>query len=233
MKCTEKISEGKRLNIFNDFWGIGDFARQRYFVASCMGVVKLKYFLHKENSKRSMNVSYNLTINTEVIRDVCKRFFTATLDICHSFLSTVNKKKAGASGVIIEDRRGRHGNTGRWLAQADKDGAREHINSYRRKESYYCRASSTKKHLDGDINMILMYRQYKNSAIRIVSLLSSKEPMNTIFETSLILHFKSLRRISVQRFSCSESTTDTAAPIVGIHRIIPIRSTLPPCLQLG
>ncbi|XP_022823697.1 uncharacterized protein LOC111362445 isoform X3 [Spodoptera litura] len=158
LKCTEKINEEKRLNIFNDFWGIGDLGRQRYFVASCMGVVKPKYSLHREDSKRSLNVSYKFTINSEEIR-VCKRFFMATLDIGHSFLSTVNKKKA--SGIIPEDRRGRHGNTGRCLPQADKDGAREHINSYPRKESHYCRASSTKEYLDGDLNLTMMYRQYK------------------------------------------------------------------------
>lgn len=126
LKCREKIDEDKRLKIFNDFWGIGDLERQRYYVSSCMGVVKPKYSLHKEDSKRSLNVSYNFTINSETIR-VCKRFFTATLDIGHSFLSTVNKKKTDESGVITEDRRGHHGNTGRCLAQADKDGAREHI----------------------------------------------------------------------------------------------------------
>lgn len=82
--------------------------------------------------------------------------FTSTLDIGHYFLSTVNKKKAEATGVIAEDLRGRHGNIGRCLTQADKDGAREHINSYPRKESHYCRASSTKYYLDGDLNLTMM-----------------------------------------------------------------------------
>ena len=119
-----------------------------------MGVVKPKYWLHKEDSKRFLNVSYKFTINSEEIR-VCKRFFTATLDIVHSFLSTVSKKKA--SGIIPEDCRGHHDNTGRCLAQADKDGVREHINS----KSHYCRASSTKEYLDSDLNLTMMYRQYK------------------------------------------------------------------------
>lgn len=58
LKCTENFIEEKRLNIFNDFWGIGDLERQRYFVANCLEVVKPKYSLHKEDSKRSLNVCF-------------------------------------------------------------------------------------------------------------------------------------------------------------------------------
>ncbi|CAB3232076.1 unnamed protein product [Arctia plantaginis] len=79
----------------------------------------------------------------------------------HAESMVVNKNKDVVLGVIAEDCRGHHGNTGRSLDQADKDGSREDINSYPRKEYHYCRASSSNEYLGGDLHLTVMYRQYK------------------------------------------------------------------------
>ncbi|CAG4943960.1 unnamed protein product [Parnassius apollo] len=97
-----------------------------------------------------------------IIIRVCKKFFMHTLDIGHSFITTLCKKTT-SSGIVLEDLRGKHDKKGKLLALPDfvKDGVREHIKSYPTKESHYCRASSIKQYFDGDLNLCMMYRQYK------------------------------------------------------------------------
>ncbi|CAG9834810.1 unnamed protein product [Diabrotica balteata] len=86
LKCPEKINEESRLKLFEDFWNIGDLTKQRYYIKTCMGVVKPKYSLHNANSTRSLNVSYHFTIHAEKIRpkkdqcSLCLSYQNATGD---------------------------------------------------------------------------------------------------------------------------------------------------------
>ncbi|KAL4710507.1 hypothetical protein ACJJTC_008909 [Scirpophaga incertulas] len=64
------------------------------------------------------------------------------------------------SEKIDEDMRGTC-SKGNSLPDTIKNGVSEHINTYPRKESHYCRSSTSREYLDGDLNLSLMYRQYK------------------------------------------------------------------------
>ncbi|XP_041982815.1 uncharacterized protein LOC121739498 isoform X3 [Aricia agestis] len=187
LRCTENINEDQRLSIFTSFWKMGDLSRQRDYVYRCMEPFKPKYSLHNENSKRCLNIAYYFTVDSKKIR-VCKRFYSATLDIGHSFLTTVSKK-ADSTGVISGDLRGKHAINGRRLPEAVKDGVRDHINSYPKKESHYCRASTSKTYLDGDLNLCMMYRQYKDWCVHNDKLLATQGTYENIFRTEFNISF--------------------------------------------
>ncbi|KAL4707280.1 hypothetical protein ACJJTC_019818 [Scirpophaga incertulas] len=186
LKCSEKIDGEQRLSIFNNFWKLGELSRQRDFVSKCIKEVKPKYSLHNENSKRSLNLAYHFIVDSETIR-VCKRFFQATLDIGHSFITTI-KKKTSSTGTILEDMRGKC-SKGNSLPDTIKNGVSEHINTYPRKESHYCRSSTSREYLDGDLNLSLMYRQYKEWCVANEKPLAKKGTYEHIFTTEFNISF--------------------------------------------
>ncbi|CAH0399738.1 unnamed protein product [Chilo suppressalis] len=163
-----------------------ELSRQRDFVSKCIKEVKQKYSLHSENSKRSLNLAYHFIVDSETTR-VCKRFFQATLDIGHSFITTI-KKKSTSTGTVLEDMRGKC-SKGNSLPDTIKNGVREHINTYPRKESHYCRSSTRREYLDGDLNLSLMYRQYKEWCVANEKPLAKKGTYEHIFITEFNISF--------------------------------------------
>lgn len=67
-----------------------------------------------------------------------------------------------STGIIEPDLRGRHLNQPQTDPQIIKS-IIEHINSFARIESYYCRAGTQREYTDGDVNQAEMYRLYKQS----------------------------------------------------------------------
>lgn len=79
-KCTSKIDETQRQNIFEKYWSLGDLSKQRSYIATCMLSIKHKYRYSSTENYRKLNNAYYFEINKTRFR-VCKHFFKATLDI--------------------------------------------------------------------------------------------------------------------------------------------------------
>ncbi|KAL7631686.1 UNVERIFIED_CONTAM: hypothetical protein RMT77_018010 [Armadillidium vulgare] len=110
LKCTEKIDENYRKEIFAMFWGMGDLQRQREFIKDSTQAVVPKYQRTTLNRKRERgsNQSYSITKDGEKIR-VCKQFFKNTFDLSDRAIRTTFEKTDKSTGVLSLEMRGKHG----------------------------------------------------------------------------------------------------------------------------
>lgn len=73
------------------------------------------------------------------------------------------KKKDSKSGESIGmDNRGNHHNKPKKISNEVLDSVRDHINSFEKIESHYCRSTSSREYLDERLNICKMYSLYKD-----------------------------------------------------------------------
>ncbi|XP_028136093.2 uncharacterized protein LOC126892938 [Diabrotica virgifera virgifera] len=174
LKCQTKFQEKHRVQIFQDFWKLGDINYQREFVLRNLTVKPTKHPRKKKDavelpegdtceSRRKLSYFYtfpqeNCPVNTI---KVCQTFFLNTLGISHQIVKTVVKKTHHSNSISPQaDLRGKVQCNSR-LPKHFKDSVRHHIKSFALIESHYCRKNSTKKYLPPDLNISKMYRLYK------------------------------------------------------------------------
>lgn len=164
LKCADKIVPEQREIILKKFWAMGDENRRHDFVAHRMSPIVPKYRYLKTESSRSRGLNFAYYFEVEGIRiRVCKTYFMNTLSISNTTIATVQNKKS-IEGIVVEGKQGKHQNH-KQVNASIKDGIREHINSFPRMPSHYCRAEIRKEYIDGSLNVSLMYRLYKEKCI--------------------------------------------------------------------
>lgn len=156
LKCTTNVDETTRKQIFTEFYALGDKNHQRNFINACMEQRTARKY-RNPNAKRNLNYAYFFKLDNKKIY-VCKRFFKSTLDVTNTTISTVIKKKSSV-GVVSADNRGKHANHKK-LSSNLEQGVIDHINSFARIESHYCRADNQREFIDGGLNIASMYRLY-------------------------------------------------------------------------
>ncbi|KAJ8932289.1 hypothetical protein NQ314_014781 [Rhamnusium bicolor] len=112
----------------------------------------------ERQGKRSQLFYYSFTKNNLCI-PVCKTFFLHTLDISQSFVRTALAKR-GDGGIVIEDKRGKKVPPNK-TSEDITNSVREHIMKFPVEESHYRRENSVKKYLESHLNIIKMYKLYK------------------------------------------------------------------------
>lgn len=158
LKCNTKFDNETRRHIFEEYYKLPDLQSKRTFVALNMSSIAPKY-QYKKGQRRNNNAFYMRDKDGEKIR-VCKSFFMSTLDVSDRFIRTVvDKSRSDVSGIIMEDRRGKHGNHSR-VDNNIKDGVRHFIKAIPKIESHYCRADTRKEYIDGSKNIAEIYRDY-------------------------------------------------------------------------
>ncbi|XP_072393520.1 uncharacterized protein [Diabrotica undecimpunctata] len=160
LKCATKISEDQRRCIFKAYWQLGSIDRQRGFIDSHVSEITPVYRTTKEGNNRSKNLKYTFRVEDKVFQ-VCNTFFKNTLVINNRTIFTTTRKK-DKHGCLLTDQRGRHGKQKR-INEEVLQGIRDHINSFPRKKSHYCRDRTNKEYLDGSLNISTMYHLYVES----------------------------------------------------------------------
>nr|CAH7751195.1 unnamed protein product [Callosobruchus chinensis] len=109
-KCTERINQHTRENIFENYWsGSKSWDIKRQFI---LAHVKSKPPSRKRpvdgsrGIQRKQTISYSLTINNGSVA-VCKVFFHNTLGISETVVRNALKKQE-VGGFVSMDMRGRH-----------------------------------------------------------------------------------------------------------------------------
>lgn len=127
------------------------YDRQRDFIR-CNAIMTEKRRKTKnpeEESRRKHTVHYYLTIDKCKI-EVCKKTFLGILDIGEKTVTyTLNKKK---NHFTSTDNRGKHVPKNK-ISDKDKDPIREHIRSFPKTESHYCRKSTQREYLDSSLSL--------------------------------------------------------------------------------
>ena len=182
-KCSSKVSEVKRQDIFTQVWNIGNYERQRAFVASYVTEQKSKGI---EGCRRETARSYFLPCKEASVR-VCKKFFLATLSIGKKVVDYALKKKV--SGVYVgTDMRGNNPSGNKFPSHVT-DFVHKHIQSFPRTASHYTRKDSQREYLDQNLNIRKMYKLYTETA--------SKECMTEVISE------RSYRKIFCESYNLS------------------------------
>lgn len=134
---------------------MGSLQSQREYVARFIKKCATNRKTFGPYSKRQCTVNYYLPLNGES-KQVCQKFFVATLGISQRFIRTVTSK-LGKSGILEKEKRG--GRRGKFLESDPRIATvvNDHINRFQKVESHYCRKDSTRQYLHADLTVKKMY----------------------------------------------------------------------------
>jgi len=158
--CSENFSEEKWLQIFTQYYALGDYSRQKDFLASHIVEASPKRLGSSTGPlKYRVARGYYLPIDG-ARKHVCGDFFCKTLDLnLRSVRKFMDVRKA-AGQVMASSVGGRRkhvpkNKTLEWQLTL----IRQHINSYFRMESHYCRQTTKRQYLDSSLSVAKMYEQ--------------------------------------------------------------------------
>ncbi|KAJ8911490.1 hypothetical protein NQ315_010862 [Exocentrus adspersus] len=95
---------------------------------------------------------------------ICKTFLINTLGIPERQIRTVTASRTTGSGIIPEDKRGKHAEQPK-IDEEVLDSVRAHIDSIPRVESHYIRANTSREFIDGGLSIAEMHRHYNKQQI--------------------------------------------------------------------
>lgn len=189
-KCSQKFSENQRINIFSEYWCLGSVDRQRDYIARFVDFIdkariRLRRKFNNKNmtktgpgtsaevntspfssedesetapSRRKKTFFYHLPSEGGKREKVCQTFFLNTLGISHQIVKTVAKKTTLPAQTVQEDQRGlTHYSR---VSEKTKQLIKDHISSFEKVESHYCRKQSSKEYLSPNLNLSKMYVLY-------------------------------------------------------------------------
>lgn len=185
-RCSFKINEETRQNIFDGYWGLADLQRQREYIIRHTQEIKPKYRYSCTHEFRNLNRAFYFEVAGNKVR-VCKSFFKATLDVSNTSITTALAKKH-ENGIVATDLRGKHGNQMK-IDQGIKDSITEFINSIPRIESHYLRAQTSREFIGSDKSLADLYRDYKEARELKQLSFATKSTFNRIFNTEFNLGF--------------------------------------------
>ena len=155
-KCKSKISQLEREALHQSFKTL-DFTEKHAFILStseCFDKAS------KKESRRSKSYTYSFLVQGHKIR-VCKDYYLGTLSVSQKMVYGSHLKKNDITGTPKADGRGKHAK--KRISDEDRDHVIDHINSFPRVESHYCRSSTKKEYLDSGLNLQKMYDLYVES----------------------------------------------------------------------
>ncbi|KAK3932989.1 Penicillin-binding protein PbpB [Frankliniella fusca] len=156
--CLHRITEEQREHSFRTFWNLGDHDRQWEFIRAHSKSKPTKSIKGKRNFHR--------TFYLHGVK-VCKKMFTSTLSICHSWIdsaySHVNSTKGNTS---TPDKRGRHQNHPVAVTPEKINSVKDHVAEFPRMPSHYCRQRTKKEYLENGLSLKQMAKQYSSWAER-------------------------------------------------------------------
>lgn len=159
-KCSEAFSETERLKICKDYWCIKDFKLQKEYLLKRIiikPVARSLNILSVENRK-STSREYSFFKNGEFVR-VCKSFFTSTLAISNGPIETAVKNINEVGSFGGNDKRGKKIPPNKTSEESIKD-IKDHIESFPKIESHYCRKDTTRQYLSEKLSICKMYELY-------------------------------------------------------------------------
>lgn len=165
-KCSEKINENERKEIFSSYWeATKTWDVKRQFIISHVKSKPINRERPKDHSRhgqRMQTILYYFDVNGSRI-EVCKVFFLNTLGVSETVVRTA-LKKGTTGGFVTPDMRGRHIPPNK-LQENVLERVRAHIASFPVYQSHYSREKSAKNYLGSDLNCNKLYELYKEKCI--------------------------------------------------------------------
>lgn len=186
LSCTKNISEDYRSQLFEDYWAMGSFQRQRDYLNSCIETLIIKYRRVSAQEPRKPNCAFYITKNEQKVR-VCKTFLINTLGITERRIRTVIQGKT-ETGMAPIDNRGKHSNHRKTDPEVLAS-VRNHINSIPRIESHYVRSDTSREFIDGGLTISEMHRNYSSQRTTANLQAANYDTYSRIFNTEFNIGF--------------------------------------------
>lgn len=156
--CAKKITESQRQLQFKGFYKLKNKIRQQDFILrTTERNIKKRSTTSSNESRRSFSFLFFLNIGERRIQ-VCKKYYLGTFDISQTRVYNAHKNKCLLTGMAAEDLRGK--TASRKISPEKEKKVVDHINSFPRIESHYCRAKTKKQYLDPNLTIETMYDLY-------------------------------------------------------------------------
>jgi hypothetical protein len=170
--CSWSFSNEDTDNIHSEFWSHDDDTKMLFYAETTERILKgtkgnkkrtagnntskEENTKNDSKSRRKYTFQYFFRKGSEKIR-VCQDFYRGVLGInisrVRKYYEKLDKK------TELKDMRGR--NTTSRISENDIEFVREHIRSFNKVPSHYCRSKSIKEYLESNLNRTKMYELYK------------------------------------------------------------------------
>jgi len=159
LKCTERIDNSTRIEIFNSFHKLNATA-QNVHLFSCISSQKPKLKVNTANNHRQVSAQYNVIINGSRAR-VCKTAFQHLYGVTRGKLNhIIDQQKAGLP-TARPSNRGHHLTRPNKVSEDRREFVKAHIRSYPAEMSHYSRACNPNRmYLSSTLTVNSMYEMY-------------------------------------------------------------------------
>lgn len=159
-KCTQTICDEQRGILCKEYWKLADYDKQKLHLSSLINNVPVKRRkVERQDLIRKTSRIFYLRNSNGLRTRVCLNFFCKTLAISHRVIETCMKNISNSGMYTGYDKR-RDTKPYNSTNEEAVSLVREHIDSFPRVESHYCRRDSTKLYLGSDLNISVLYRLY-------------------------------------------------------------------------
>lgn len=158
-KCSSKIDQAERKIIHKQFWSLSDTKKSHFYTTYVKKVPKKRCRTYKgPNSKKKFSFLYFFELRNVLVQ-VCKPFFLTTLDVSQTRLYyCLDKMVHKETGIPRSPLKGK---TSSRLTDPEKiKEIKQHIESFPKVESHYCRVSSKREYLDARLSIKAMFKLY-------------------------------------------------------------------------
>ena len=158
--CVQTFSVEERQNVHKNFWSLNEEGKLSYYNIYTERVVKQRCRTAKQTeSRRKFTFKYHLPMQGDKIQ-VCKKFFLSVLDISEKRISYFHSNlRQAETGVHREKQSGISKNKG--TPTNKRQDVRDHINSFPRVSSHYCRSDTSREYLEQQLTLPRMYQLYR------------------------------------------------------------------------
>jgi hypothetical protein len=182
-KCGHFFCRNDIENISRNFWSLSDCDKYSYFAQT---TEKIEHTSKKANSRRKYTYKYYFLKDSEKVQ-VCKDFYLSVLQVSDKRIRNFYEKLEKCDGKQYTDMRGR--NTKRRTDEQELNFIRNHIESFPRIPSHYCRSSTTKDYLEPDLSLEKMYDMYVENCHKYHLNPLKKSMYRTIFKEEFNIGF--------------------------------------------
>ena len=155
-KCFGNFIETDRCASHRAFWKMNSYDQRRQFIANHVTQnSKKRLTVHETDTKKSRrDNTWNYELTKEVDGNdvrvpVCRIVFMKTLQVSEKFIRNAVRKSV--LGIVQEDKRGQGASANKTSDESLKR-IHEHIDSFPKVESHYCRKGSTKLYIEDTSN---------------------------------------------------------------------------------
>lgn len=161
-RCSDNVSDEVRSSLFHNYYEL-TAEQKRLFVLSNTVKVQPKRRRDKktpENSKKQNSYLFYFQVNGKKIQ-VCKTFFLGTLCISQKTVYNVHQSSNAVGNTPTMVRHGKH--TKHKIPEDVVQSVRDHIASFPKIDSHYCRADTSRSYLDSSLSVAKLYDLYKKA----------------------------------------------------------------------